>query len=179
MKFFQNRAVAAVIALLVVIASTLFAGRANLVKACAAQEEAFFTVSDGKAPVYYVDQLISAAASLANVAEKYDRGDNASAIREARRELVNAEESRDISDMYAAFRNLLTAVADYDCPEITDPADKSLYEDNLAVVSGAGRELEQSPYNVNVTVFLETVYNRFPSSLFARLFSVRAPELFE
>ena len=178
MKFFQNRAVAAVIAILVIVCSTLFAGRANLIKACTAQEEAFFSVPEGKAPAYYVDQLISAAASLANVAEKYDLGNDAAAIREARRELVKAEDSKDISDIYSAYRKLLSAVGDFGTPSVSDSTDKALYEDNLSVISGASRELEQSSYNVNVSVFLETVYSRFPSSLFARLFSIPAPELF-
>ena len=178
MKFFQNRAVAAIIAVSVVVCSTLFAGRVNLIKACTAQEEAFFSVPNGKAPVYYVDQMISAAASLANVAEKYDRGDDAAAIREARRELVSSEDSKDISDIYSAYRKLLSAVGCLDIPSVADSMDRTLYEDNLSVISGASRELEQSSYNVNVTVFLETVYGRFPSSLFAGLFSIPAPELF-
>ena len=178
MKFFQNRAVAAVIAVVVILGSTLIAGRANLVRACTEQEDSFFTVSEGKAPVYYVDQLISAAASLANVAEKCSQAEDAAAIRDARRELVKAEESKDISDIYAAYRKLLSVVGDFDAPSISDSADRSLYEDNISVISGASRELEQSTYNANVTVFIETVYSRFPSSVFARLFSIRAPELF-
>ena len=44
-----------------IVLSTVFAGRANLSRACAEQEEAFFTVTEGKAPVYYVDQIISAS----------------------------------------------------------------------------------------------------------------------
>ena len=178
MKFFQNRAVAVIIALLVVIGSTLIAGRANLIKNCKAQEAAFFSVSEGKAPVYYIDQLISASASLANVTEKYDTTGAASSIRDARRELVKAEEARDISEIYAAAENLIAVVSTVDSKSISDSADRMICEDNLSIVAGASRELEQSDYNVNVTFFLETVYERFPSSLFAKLFSIKAPELY-
>ena len=183
MKFFENRAVAILVTVLVVLGSTLLSGRANLAKACAAQEEAFFSVSEGKAPVYYIDQLISAAASLGNLAEKYGYADDAASIREARRALVRAEEARDIPGMYDACQTLYAAVRafdDFSVDEITSEnlQDPGLYLDNVSVISGAARELEQSDYNVNVTAFIAGTYDRFPSSLFARLFAIKAPDLF-
>ena len=183
MSFLQNRAVAVILAAVVVVGSTLLAGRANLARACAAQEEAFFTVSEGKAPVYYIDQLISASASLANLAEKYDYADNAAALRQARQELLRAEEARDIPGMYAACQDLYAAVRAFDnfsVSELTQDNlhDPGLFIDNVTVISGAASQLEKSGYNDAVTEFLQKTYHRFPSSLFARLFSIEAPALF-
>ena len=160
-----------------IVLSTVFAGRANLSRACAEQEEAFFTVTEGKAPVYYVDQIISASASLADLAEKAGAADAASELRSDRRALVEAEEKKDLSDMYTAYRALLGAV---DSVELSfdDPTDRSLYEDFKSVISGASRELEKSDYNERVNDFLINTYYSFPSSVFARLFMVDAPELF-
>ena len=141
LKLFQNRFVAVIIAAAVIVFSTIFAGRSNLSRACRQQEEAFFTVTEGKAPVYYVDQIISASASLADLAEKSGASADAAAdLRTARRALVNAEEKRDLSDMYAAYRSVLTAA---DSVELTfdDPADRDLYDNCKSVISGASREL--------------------------------------
>ena len=46
------------------------------------------------------------------------------------------------------------------------------------MISGASRELEKSDYNERVNDFLINTYYSFPSSVFARLFMVDAPELF-
>ena len=134
-------------------------------------------MTEGKAPVYYVDQIISASASLADLAEKAGAADAASELRSARRALVEAEEKKDLSDMYTAYRALLGAV---DSVELTfdDPADRDLYDNCKTVISGASRELEKSDYNDNVNRFLIDTYYSFPSSVFARLFMVDAPELF-
>ena len=158
--------------------STVIAGKANLTRACREQEEAFFTVTEGKAPIYYVDQIISASASLADLAEKNEAsGNTASDLRTARRALVSAEEKKDLSDMYAAYRSVLSAA---DSAELTfdDPTDRALYEDFKSVISGAARELEKSDYNDKVNDFLINTYYSFPSSVFARLFMIDAPELF-
>ena len=178
MKFFQNRAVALLIALVVVAASTLLAGRANLSKACAAQEEAFYTAAEGKAPVYYIDQLISAAASLSNALEDAGRDDAAAELRSARRELVQAEEARDIPAMYEACEGLYAAVDALGGFSSGDKTTQALWDDSLTVISGAKRQLEQSTYNVYVTEYITAVYSRFPTSLFARLFGIDAPALF-
>lgn len=135
-------------------------------------------MTEGKAPVYYVDQIISAAASLADLAEKSEASADAAAdLRTARRALVSAEEKRDISDMYAAYRSVLSAADSVEL-NIDDPTDKALYDSCKTVISGASRELEKSDYNERVNDFLINTYYSFPSSVFARLFMVDAPELF-
>ncbi len=161
-----------------IVLSTVFAGRSNLSRACAEQEEAFFTVTEGKAPVYYVDQIISASASLADLAEKSEASADAAAdLRTARRALVSAEEKRDISDMYAAYRSVLSAADSVEL-NIDDPTDKALYDSCKTVISGASRELEKSDYNDMVNDFLIHTYYSFPGPMFARLFMVEPPELF-
>ena len=165
-----------------IVLSTVFAGRANLSRACAEQEEAFFTVTEGKAPVYYVDQIIGAAASLADVGEKYEQlSDAAVSMRDVRRALVRAEEARDISDIYDACMQVSDAARDFDAQadEVTMSGyDAELTADCVSEIAGAIRSVEESGYNASVSRFMAEKYSSFPASLYARWFSIAAPEPF-
>ena len=107
MKLFQNRAVAIVITVAAVLVSILLSASVGIRRDNDRLKESFFAAG-GKTPVYYVDQQISAAASLATVADHYDAlsGD---AVRAARKTLIEAESGRDISDIYDASTALSAA----------------------------------------------------------------------
>ncbi len=182
MKLLQNRAVALLIALAVIAASTLITANMRIRRACSAVEETFFTVSSGKAPAYYIDQLIHEAASIAAAGDNYPSlAAETEAVRTARRALAAAEESRDIPAMYDACQALYAAVDDITAAaadtEVT-AYDRETFADGTSVVAGAARELAESDYNRSVTEFTEKTFRRFPSSLFARLFAIEAPARF-
>ena len=179
MKFFQNRAVAIVITVAAVIVSTLLNVNTNMRRDYNTLKESFFSVS-GKTPVYYVDAQISAAASLATVADHYDSlsGD---AVRAARKTLIAAEESRDISDIYLASTILSAAVDELSAAASSvamTEADKGTFADGTAAVAGARRQLLESDYNANALALIRRNYARFPGSFFAELLSIPRPELF-
>ena len=178
MKFFQNRAVAIVITVAAVIVSTLWNVNTNMRRDYAKLQESFF--GSGKTPVYYVDSQISAAASLATVADHYDAlsGDT---VRAARRVLIGAEESRDISDIYLASTILSAAVDELSAAASSvamTEADKGTFADGTAAVAGARRQLLESDYNANALALIRRNYARFPGSFFAELLSIPRPELF-
>ena len=181
MKFFQNRAVAVVIAVVGVALSTLLSAKIGMTRDYDRLHNSFFR-TDGKTPVYYVDQQISAAASLATVGERYDTLTNASAlVREARKALVGAEEAMDISDisdasavLSAAVDSLRSAAAGV---EMTS-ADASVFADGTAMVAGARRELLEGDYNEEATKLIQKNYESFPASFFAGLLNIPRPELF-
>ena len=180
MKFFQNRAVAIVITVAAVIASTLLNVNTNMRRDYTTLKESFFSVS-GKTPVYYVDAQISAAASLATVADHYDSlsGD---AVRSARKALIEAEASWDISDIYDASTALTAAVDELSAAAASSvamtEADKATFADGTAAVAGARRNLLESDYNVNAYRMIRKNYSRLPGSFFVSLLHIPQPELF-
>lgn len=179
MKFFQNRAVAIVITVAAVIASTLLNVNTNMRRDYTTLKESFFSVS-GKTPVYYVDAQISAAASLATVADHYDSlsGD---AVRSARKALIEAEASWDISDIYVASTALTAAVDELSAAASSvsmSEADKATFADGTAAVAGARRNLLESDYNVNAYRMIRKNYSRLPGSFFVSLLHIPQPELF-
>lgn len=181
MKFFQNRIVAVVITIVGVALSTLLSAKIGMTRDYNRLHNSFFR-TDGKTPVYYVDQQISAAASLATVGERYDTLTAASAdVREARKALVNAEDARDISDisdasaaLSAAVDSLRSAAAGV---EMTG-ADSSAFADGVSVVAGARRALLECDYNEEAKELIQKNYENFPASMFAGLLSIPRPELF-
>lgn len=181
MKFFQNRAVAVFLAVIVVL-GTLAVSAVRFAGSCRKAEDAFFSVSQGKAPVYYVDQIIGAAASLADVGEKYEQlGEIASAMRDGRRELVRAEENRDISAIYDACVQVSDSAREFNAQTggvTMSGYDVELTEDCVSEIAGAIRAIEESGYNASVTRFVAEKYSSFPASLYARWFRIAAPEPF-
>lgn len=182
MKFFQNRFVAFLIAAAVVVGSTTVNIGSGLHRACSRLEESFFTVKDGKAPNYYVDQMISAAASLAAVGSHYDGTQEAvSDLREARSELVEAQEERDVSDIAEASSVVLKsagALSDTLGRLSLSEEDRSTWADAVDTLFGAERKLSSSDYNRDVESFLRNTYSRFPARVFAELLDIDEPELF-
>ena len=182
MKFFQNKIVAIVIAVVVVIASTCISGSVGLSNACDDTEAAFFSVKGGKAPAYYVDQQISAAASLAAIGDHYaDLGEVTENLRAARRKLVDAYEDKDIEDIAEACSELREQVDVFAARVqnvLLSENDSRTYADDLATLNGTRNMLLSSSYNKTVDKFMRTVYNRFPATLFAGLFDVDAPAQF-
>ncbi len=179
MKFFQNRAVDIVLTVAAVLASTLLSARVGMSRDCNKLHESFFAVG-GKTPVYYVDQQISAAASLATVADHYDQlsGD---AVRAARKALIEAEAGWDISDIYDASTALSAAVDELSAAAASvamTEADKSTFADGTAAVAGARRQLLESDYNVQAMALIRKNYSRFPGSLLAQWLGIPRPELF-
>ncbi len=181
MKIFQNRAIALLLAVVVVLL-TLGVSAYRFADDARAVEKAFFTAKSGKAPVYYVDQIISAAASLADVGEKYPAlSEQAEAMRAARKALVKAENVRDISDIYDACQEVSQAAGSFaaQAEQVTmSEYDTGLAEDAASDISGAIRKLSECGYNETAREFIENRYNSFPASLYARLLGVREPELF-
>jgi len=181
MKFFQNRAVAVVIAVVGVTLSTLLSAKIGMTRDYNRLHSSFFH-TDGKAPVYYVDQLISAAASLATVGERYGALTDASAlVREARKALVGAEDAMDISDISDAAAALSAAVDGLRGAaagvEMTG-ADASAFADGTAAVAGARRELLECDYNEEARELIRKNYESLPASFFAGLLDIPRPELF-
>ena len=182
MKIFQNRITALVIAAVVVIGSTLLNAKAGLAKETAKQEAAFYTVSTGEAPDHYIDERLSSAYGMIQTVSAYDSlAAQAQAVRQARNDLADAQDGRNIHGMYAAnvqlemAGNALAASAE----ALLTGTDASVFQDYATRFSGSQRMLSSSSYNETVQKYIATVYDRFPGNLLSEVVGVDAPALFE
>ena len=182
LNFFRNKLVALIIAVVAVGTSTLVSVNAKLSSACEAQEAAFFTAREGKAPGRYIDQQISAAAALATVGGHYASLErDVAALRDARTALVRAYEDRDIPDICEAAGKLERQVETFEDVLGRYPLsaeDKSAAEDAFDTVYGARKMIADSSYNADVRAFNSRVYNAFPANVFAELLNIDEPELY-
>ena len=179
MKIFRNRIVVVLLALLLVALSIVLSAGRGMKRDLQKLEDSFFTTQN-RGPMYYVDQIISAAASAATVADHYDALD-ASALRSARSDMVQAENKRDLSDLYAAAEAVSAAVGDLETAaagvELTS-ADRSTLADGVNTIAGARRELSECGYNESALALIEENYRHFPGSFLAGLLNIAEPELF-
>lgn len=182
MKFFKNRAVAVLLAILVVAGSTLVNTRVRLAEACQQVEDTFFTASAGSKSVYArLDARLDAANGLWSILINHD-AEAAAALNQARSAMLDAYDSRDISDMYAAnsrlqdaFDTAVTAVSAY----TLSASESDALNDYTITFAGAQKMIDESSYNSDVLAFLRTTYNKFPAIILAPLVGVEAPELFD
>ena len=179
MKLFRNRIVVVLLAVVLVVCSVVFSAARGMKKSLRELEDSFFTTQN-KGPMYYVDQIISAAASAATVADHYDSLD-AQAVRDARSSMVKAENARDISDLYDAAEALSDAVSALRTAaagvDLT-AQDKSAFSDAVNTIAGARRELDECGYNERALALIEENYRSFPGSLLSGLLNIDEPELF-
>lgn len=179
MKIFRNRIVVILLAMVLVAGSVVFSAYRGMKKNLRELEDSFFTAQN-KGPMYYVDQIISAAASVAAVADHYDSLD-AKPIRDARSAMVQAENGRDLSDLYGASVELADAVSGLQTAATgveLSAQDKSTLTDGINTIAGARRELDECGYNERALALIEENYRRFPGSLLTRLLNIDEPELF-
>ena len=179
MKIFKNRIVVVLLAVLLVACSLVLSAGRGMKKDLRELEDSFFTAQN-RGPLYYVDQIISAAASIATVADHYDALD-ASALRSARTDMVKAEGQQDIPGLYAAAEAVSEAVSKLDTAASgveLSAADRSTLADAVNTVSGARRELNECGYNERALALIEENYRHFPGSFLADLLNIAEPMLY-
>ncbi|MEG1632789.1 MAG: hypothetical protein RR314_01930 [Oscillospiraceae bacterium] len=183
MKFFQNRAVAVLIAIAVVCGSALVNTQVKLGEASRRVEDSFFVSGDSapRSPYARLDERLNASNGLWSILVKYD-ADAAALLSDVRGTLLSAYESRDISDMYDANKELQTAfqTAEAALAAYTlNDTEQSALSDYQTSFSGAQKMIDRSEYNSTVLDFMRGTYDKFPASLLASVTGVDAPELFE
>ena len=178
MKIFKNRAVAVLLCVLIVIASTLLSTNVKLGREADGVSDGFYkgVTYDGYKHPAISDQLnniCGAADGLASV-------------------VASRQYSADLKDMlsqrtgtytavYAKYRDLL------DCIEALklelasvqlSERDASGTEQYFSTVSSASEVIGSAGYNDSVQQFKRSYLDRFPGSILAKLAGVDAPELF-
>ena len=167
MKIFKNRAVAVLLCVLIVIASTLLSTNVKLGREADG-------VSDGF-------NICGAADGLASVVASYDV--DVVALRQYSADLKDmlSQRTGTYTAVYAKYRDLL------DCIEALklelasvqlSERDASGTEQYFSTVSSASEVIGSAGYNDSVQQFKRSYLDRFPGSILAKLAGVDAPELF-
>lgn len=185
MKIFKNRAVAVLLCVLIVIASTLLSTNVKLGREADGVSDGFYkgVTYDGYKHPAISDQLnniCGAADGLASVVASYDV--DVVALRQYSADLKDMLSQRTgTSAVYAKYRDLL------DCIEALklelasvqlSERDASGTEQYFSTVSSASEVIGSAGYNDSVQQFKRSYLDRFPGSILAKLAGVDAPELF-
>lgn len=181
MSFFNNRATAIVLAVILVLGSTLLNVRVKLGNEITEIEDTFYTSSKGERSIdSRISERLSAANGLWTILLKYDE-DEADKLADARNALLTAQSAKDISAMSEAntalgeaFTMASAALGQYQLTG-TESSAVASYE---TAFSGAQKMIDESSYNSTVQSFLSGTYNRFPASVLAPLVGLEPPERF-
>ena len=183
MKLFKNRFFALLLAVVVVIASTLINTDVKFGRECSKVTEQFYAdTSRSAAPASISRELVnilSDSESLSALASRY--GADTKALDDANaqlRERLTAK--RGASEVYVSYNKLCAALTSLmgQLPNSTlseqDSAEVTRCADSIAEAQNA---ITMSDYNSVVRAFQHR-YDRFPTSLLARLAGVDMPETF-
>ncbi|NCB50904.1 MAG: hypothetical protein EOM54_03325 [Clostridia bacterium] len=182
MKFFKNRAVAVLLAI-IVVAGSIFANTfIRLTEECQKVEDGFYTSDTGSKNIYaYLGSRLDASNGLWTILINHD-AEAAASLNQARSALLDAYDNRDISDMYGAnselekaFNEAMSVISGYTLTSLESDA----LNDYTIIFDGAQRMIDQNSYNSGVLEFMRTTYNKFPAVLLASLLGVQAPELYD
>ena len=186
MDFLKNRAVAIVLAVVIVLGSTLVTSGTKLKSQCQKITDGFYSgvTYDGYEHPSIQSQLKNisrAALGLATIASNYT-GVDAAAVKTDRDNLDSSLEKgtpSQIYDIYTALTADTAALVSSLRAQTLSDRDSSGVDQYESIISSASGVIDKSGYNDTVRDFLRSTYNVFPASFFASLTGVNPPELFE
>jgi hypothetical protein len=183
MKLFQNRFVAILLAVLVVISSTLINTNIKFGRKCKEVSNQFYgaSVSRGAPEVSIAEALeviCTEAESLSVVADSCgaDASDVRNDVSNLRRS-IQQEYFYGIRSSYAALRSALTTLLGQLAQADLDEQNTKTVTQCTASLSDAQTAIAASGYNDTVRSFLRR-YDHFPTNLLASLSGVDMPETF-
>lgn len=186
METLKKRPIAILLAIVIVLASTLLTAGTKLKSACQKVTDGFYSgvTYDGYAHPSIKSQLkniSSSALGLATIAANYT-GVDAAAVKTDRSNLDSSLENGSPAQIYKTYTALAAdtaaLVSSLKAQSLSsrDASGVTQYENTISSAAGV---IEKSGYNDTVRDFLRETYNVFPASFFASLTGVAAPELFE
>ena len=206
MKILQNRKLAIVFFVVIVIVFTLLGSHRSLSQLTVQMEDAFFNkevLSERRAelldaqkkgfdelgsytlamegyysaPAAHLNDCVNYANRILSLIKDDVSEDSYNEIYESRRALIAALESMDISDIYDAQAQLYEYIMQLDENIVTNNHDDFISVRNDFI--NADNTAKDSGYNQCVDYFIATEMNVFPANILRRLTSVDMPEKFE
>ena len=176
MKFFKKRSVIVILCWALIIVSTLLNVRIRFGGKCREVTDQFYSEAE---IARQLEQICFDAMTLSSVAEEY--GVDASALRTEADSMLNAlGQSYGASYVHRIYEDLYS--------ELTAVEQKllgvALSESHAASVSACLERIHSAQYSISSSGYNETVrsfrrrYDRFPTSILARLAGIKIPEVF-
>lgn len=186
MDFLKKRPVAILLAIVIVLGSTLLSVNVKLGKKCAAVTNGFYSgvTYDGyKHPAVsaQLENISAAALGMASLGSSYT-GVDVKAVQTAQEDLNSSIQNGSVSQIYDRYAALIAETDKLDAAmkaqklSDRDATGLSEYESTISAAQGV---IEKSGYNETVRDFLSGTYNVFPANMFAGICGVKAPQLFE
>ena len=186
MGFFKNKTVAIILAVILVIASTLLATHVKLGNKVNDITEGFYNGInyDGYLHPSVFTQLKNISSSclgISTIAMEY--GIDTTSLNDARSHLETNLDGKEgnIKELYANYSDL-TAVATQVINELKtktlNERDQTGFSQYLTNYDGAIATIESSGYNESVSTFINGSYHSFPANILAKLSGVKAPAYF-
>jgi len=181
MGMLHNRAVAVLVALLVVVASSVFGAGLTLGQ-MRAQTQAVFTLGAGGVPGIQSDlaEISAQAFNMTQIAGRYLQPDYAGVVRvlESRDALQRADTPREMrratEEILGSTNALRNTLEHLDLSE----QDQNLLAMVAIDINSRATLISQNPYNAAAHNFNQTL-ERFPANIFGRAVGIRPLELFE
>jgi|GEM_PF-3152676 len=170
MKFFKNRAVATIIALLVIFASTFYSATSGIESLYAEKIEAAYDLQLSEK----IQNCVAAANGTASVLSAYDEYSNlSSALRAARTAYFDAEAAADKYAAYNALRIIHEDIRDTYSADDFSGKDLQNLREYLRTFEARSLELERefSEYKKSVDEYSNAV-SAFPAVFFQRFANV-------
>lgn len=186
MKILKNRAVALLLCVLIVIASTLLSTNAKLGSKADDVSDGFYNgvTYDGyrhPAIANQLNNICGAADGLASVVASYDV--DIAALKQCSVDIKDMLNQRTdaYTAVYAKYRELLDCIEslylELASVQLSE-RDASGVEQYFSTVSSASEVIGDAGYNDSVYQFRRSYFERFPGVILAKLSGVEAPELF-
>lgn len=186
MNIFSKRPVAILTAAVVIAGSTLFGVHRSLSPLVQSTANSFYDGVYSEAEGYTTKSIYSQLdaltdASLGLITKCSDAfPEECSSMRSARSELLETMDSRDVSDMYDAFKSLCESYNGLrDAISGSSLENDSAVADYTSTFTGAQAVIAASGYNAAVRSLESDTLGVFPANIFSELLDIEAPELFD
>ena len=189
-KILRNRAVAIILTVTVMCASTAFSVHKTLGAKARAISDSFHSGvynsewgTAGRSISSQLERRCDSANGLVTIASRYPQVDEkTNALRDARGSMVTASRSVSLSELYEYNRTLQSTFADLGDElaelDLTD-RERNMLDEYSSSFRGAQSVIDNSGYNEAVRAFNRDVLGVFPTNILYRVVMIEPPELFD
>ncbi len=186
MSIFSKRPVAVLVAAVIVAGSTLFGVHRSLSVVVRNTANSFYdgvySESEGYTTRSIYSQLDALTDASLGLVTKCDAQypDECEALRSARGTLLESMDSRDVSDMYDAYKSLIESYNSlHDMISGSALESDDAVSDYVSTFTGAQAVISASGYNAGVRSLISETLEVFPANVFSDVLGIEEPELFE
>ena len=176
MKILKNTVILVLLALVVVLGSTLLNTRFKLGMLCREASAEFY---ENTGIATQLDSICVDASAIASIAKEHglDTDSLTNAVEELQSMISHRSSAASVYERYSKVKAELSALTAKLMSQGLGDSDSQAVTALQAKIQEAQEKISSSSYNTYIQSFLEK-YDRFPANLFAKLANVHLPEVF-